>query len=216
MRAGLDRIWQPYLIGAGWSPYANGMWALYPGAGYSWVSPYPWGWLPYHSGAWSFFPGYGWGWQPGGSWMGLNNIAATGFAPTGSSIASSTAAMGVLHAPTRPVGPALVAGQPRAFVGAGKPYADGDVGTERAGKLCVREELGWAGSAAWLAGRFERSVEQRGEAWVGEHAGVCRGAGRDDGTWGEPGAGDAQTGSASGAIGKFFVWVGDAAGDVSA
>ena len=106
-------IWQPYLTGAGWSPYGNGMWAFYPGAGYSWVSPYPWGWLPYHSGAWNYYPGYGWGWQPGGSWMGLNNIAATGFAPTGSSIASSTAAMGVLHAPTRPVGPALVAGQPQ-------------------------------------------------------------------------------------------------------
>jgi Family of unknown function (DUF6600)/FecR protein len=109
---GYGQIWQPYLTGAGWSPYANGMWALYPGAGYSWVSPYPWGWLPYHSGAWNYYPGYGWGWQPGGSWMGLNNIAATGFAPTGSGIASSTAAMGVVHAPTRPVGPAMAAGQP--------------------------------------------------------------------------------------------------------
>jgi hypothetical protein len=104
-------IWQPYLAGAGWGPYDNGLWAFYPGAGYSWVSPYPWGWLPYHSGAWNYYPGFGWGWQPGGSWMGLNNIAATGFAPTGSSVASSTAALGVLHAPTRPVGPALVAGQ---------------------------------------------------------------------------------------------------------
>ncbi len=104
-------IWQPYLAGAGWAPYDNGLWAFYPGAGYSWVSPYPWGWLPYHSGAWNYYPGFGWGWQPGGSWMGLNNIAASGFAPTGSGVASSTAAMGVLHAPTRPVGPALVAGQ---------------------------------------------------------------------------------------------------------
>jgi hypothetical protein len=71
-------FWQPYLVGAGWNPYCNGVWALYPGAGYSWVSPYPWGWLPYHSGTWSFFPGYGWGWQPGGTWNGLNNVARAG------------------------------------------------------------------------------------------------------------------------------------------
>jgi hypothetical protein len=71
-------FWQPYLVGAGWNPYCNGVWALYPGAGYSWVSPYPWGWLPYHSGTWSFFPGYGWGWQPGGTFNGLNNVASGG------------------------------------------------------------------------------------------------------------------------------------------
>jgi FecR protein len=84
-------FWQPYLIGAGWSPYGNGLWALYPGAGYSWVSPYPWGWLPYHSGTWSFFPGYGWGWQPGGTFNGLNNVAGVaGFAggPVGPSVHS--------------------------------------------------------------------------------------------------------------------------------
>jgi FecR protein len=71
-------FWQPYLVGAGWNPYCNGVWALYPGAGYSWVSPYPWGWLPYHSGTWSFFPGYGWGWQPGGTFNGLSNVASGG------------------------------------------------------------------------------------------------------------------------------------------
>ena len=70
-------FWQPYFIGSGWSPYGNGLWAFYPDAGYSWVSPYPWGWLPYHSGLWSFYPGYGWGWQPGGTWNGLNNVVPT-------------------------------------------------------------------------------------------------------------------------------------------
>jgi len=79
--AGYGSFWQPYFTGAGWSPYGNGLWALYPGAGYSWVSPYPWGWLPYHSGAWSFVPGLGWGWQPGGTWNGLNNV---GLATVGS------------------------------------------------------------------------------------------------------------------------------------
>jgi ferric-dicitrate binding protein FerR (iron transport regulator) len=91
INAGGASFWQPYFVGAGWSPYANGLWALYPGAGYSFVSPYPWGWLPYHTGSWSFFPGFGWGWQPGGSWNGLNNVGmnggtiATGMTPTGSS-----------------------------------------------------------------------------------------------------------------------------------
>jgi hypothetical protein len=108
---GYGTIWQPYLVGAGWSPYSNGLWAFYPGAGYSWVSPYPWGWLPYHSGAWNFYPGYGWGWQPGGTWMGLNNIAGSGFASTGSSFASTNGMKGVMHAPTRPAGPAFAAGQ---------------------------------------------------------------------------------------------------------
>ncbi|HEX3966371.1 MAG TPA: FecR domain-containing protein, partial [Edaphobacter sp.] len=84
INVGGSSFWQPYFVGAGWSPYANGVWAMYPGAGYSWVSPYPWGWLPYHSGSWSFMPGYGWGWQPGGTWNGLNNIAGGGFAPAGS------------------------------------------------------------------------------------------------------------------------------------
>ncbi len=65
-------FWQPYFVSAAWSPYSNGMWALYSG-GYSWVSPYPWGWLPYHTGSWSYCNGRGWGWMPGGSWYGLQN-----------------------------------------------------------------------------------------------------------------------------------------------
>ncbi len=94
-------FWQPYLVGNGWSPYANGVWALYPGAGYSWVSPYPWGWLPYHSGTWSFFPGYGWGWQPGGNWNGLNNVPVGGgqtLAQTGTTV----------HSPLRAAAPPAV------------------------------------------------------------------------------------------------------------
>lgn len=118
----LGSFWQPYLVGAGWSPYGNGVWAFYPGAGYSWVSPYPWGWLPYHSGSWSFFPGYGWGWQPGGGWNGLNNITAGGFAPTGTGITgtgitragSGPVTKGGVHNPLRPSAPpAPVAGATR-------------------------------------------------------------------------------------------------------
>jgi len=73
--AGYGMVWQPYFVGAGWSPYANGLWASYPGGIYSWVSPYPWGWLPFHSGTWSYIPSYGWGWQPGNTFVGLNNVA---------------------------------------------------------------------------------------------------------------------------------------------
>ena len=70
---GCGSMWRPYFVDSGWDPYGNGVWAWYRGAGYSWVSPYPWGWLPYHSGAWGFCPGVGWGWRPGSQWMGLAN-----------------------------------------------------------------------------------------------------------------------------------------------
>lgn len=73
---GCGNMWRPYFASAAWNPYASGAWAYYSGAGYSWVSPYPWGWTPYHYGSWSFCPGAGWGWMPGGSWMGLNNVAS--------------------------------------------------------------------------------------------------------------------------------------------
>ena len=73
---GMGMMWRPYFVSAGWDPFGNGAWAWYQGAGYSWVSPYPWGWTPYHSGSWGFCPGMGWGWQPGGSWYGLNNNVA--------------------------------------------------------------------------------------------------------------------------------------------
>jgi len=70
---GCGSMWRPYLASAAWDPFANGVWAWYPGAGYSWVSPYPWGWTPFHSGSWAYCPGAGWGWQPGSQWNGLQN-----------------------------------------------------------------------------------------------------------------------------------------------
>jgi hypothetical protein len=72
---GCGMMWRPYLTSANWSPYSNGVWAYYPDAGYSWVSPYPWGWTAFHSGAWNYCPGSGWGWQPGNQWTGLQNTA---------------------------------------------------------------------------------------------------------------------------------------------
>ncbi|HXW93569.1 MAG TPA: FecR family protein [Terriglobales bacterium] len=67
---GYGMLWQPYFVGAGWDPWMNGAWTLFPGSGYGWVSSYPWGWTPYHYGTWTFIPLYGWVWQPGGAWMG--------------------------------------------------------------------------------------------------------------------------------------------------
>jgi hypothetical protein len=67
---GYGMAWQPFFAGAGWDPYMNGSWAYYPGAGYAWVSAYPWGWTPYHTGSWINAPGYGYVWTPGGSWAG--------------------------------------------------------------------------------------------------------------------------------------------------
>jgi FecR protein len=101
---GCGQMWQPYMVSAAWSPYANGLWALYPGAGYSWVSPYPWGWLPYHSGSWAFCNGVGWGWQPGGRWYGLNNIAGVG------GFGASGLAKNPVRSPLRPTVPQVAAG----------------------------------------------------------------------------------------------------------
>jgi Family of unknown function (DUF6600)/FecR protein len=69
---GYGMMWQPYLIGAGWDPFMNGAWMWYPGAGYTWVSAYPWGWMPYRYGSWTYLSAYGWFWQPGSTWAGWN------------------------------------------------------------------------------------------------------------------------------------------------
>jgi FecR protein len=105
---GCGQVWQPYFTSAGWSPYGNGLWAAYPGAGYSWVSPYPWGWLPYHSGQWVNCGGAGWGWQPGGGFVGLNNIAGLGALQTRRTLGGSATSSGVAPRPPQPGGASLV------------------------------------------------------------------------------------------------------------
>jgi len=110
---GMGSMWRPYFASAAWDPYSNGAWAYYQGAGYSWVSPYPWGWMPYHYGSWNFCPGMGWGWTPGGMWNGLNNIA---FAP------QNGGGGGVInrHLPTVPIKPP-VGNQPSLMAVNSKP-----------------------------------------------------------------------------------------------
>jgi hypothetical protein len=90
---GYGMMWQPYLAGAGWDPFMNGAWSWYPGAGYAWVSAYPWGWTPYRYGSWTFLPTYGWFWQPGSAWRGWN---------TGPRIASAPQNFSVPRPPSTP------------------------------------------------------------------------------------------------------------------
>src|ERR1051325_572588 len=79
---GYGSVWQPYFVNAGWNPFMDGAWAYYPGAGYTWVSAYPWGWTPFHCGSWLFGPSFGWGWQPGGCIGGFGFVPVIG-APVG-------------------------------------------------------------------------------------------------------------------------------------
>ena len=73
---GCGQMWTPYFSSASFDPFSNGVWAYYPGSGYSFVSAYPWGWLPFHSGNWASCGGR-WGWQPAATWHGLNNHPIT-------------------------------------------------------------------------------------------------------------------------------------------
>jgi hypothetical protein len=106
---GCGSMWHPYFTSAAWDPYSSGSWAYYSGAGYSWVSPYPWGWTPYHYGSWSYCPGAGWGWQPGGTWSGLNNGTMIAFNPSsGNGTGNPQRPIAPPH-PPRPGDPTVVA-----------------------------------------------------------------------------------------------------------
>jgi hypothetical protein len=63
--AGCGSGWQPYGVRAGWMPFLDGQWMMYPGLGWTWVSFEPWGWMPYHFGGWTNCGGAGWLWTPG-------------------------------------------------------------------------------------------------------------------------------------------------------
>jgi hypothetical protein len=106
VNSGCGSMWRPYFASASWQPYSNGSWAWYQGAGYSWVSPYPWAWTPYHSGSWAYCDNVGWGWMPGGGWNGLNNVAAMN--PTGGVQINRTPGGGagrIPHVPVQPPSP---------------------------------------------------------------------------------------------------------------
>ncbi|HMG87169.1 MAG TPA: DUF6600 domain-containing protein [Terracidiphilus sp.] len=114
-------MWRPYFASAAWDPFANGTWAWYQGAGYSWVSPYPWGWTPYHSGSWAYCGDMGWGWFPGaggGGWYGLNNVAA--LTPIGHTSGGGSGRTQPPHLPGHPPlphAPSMIAVNTRPIVG---------------------------------------------------------------------------------------------------
>jgi hypothetical protein len=78
---GYGNVWRPFGVSAMWDPFGDGAWAYYPGAGYMWVSSYPWGWMPYRYGRWVYVPTYGWAWQPGG-WNSWNSYPVYVNAPS--------------------------------------------------------------------------------------------------------------------------------------
>jgi hypothetical protein len=186
INVGGSSFWQPYFVGAGWSPYANGVWAMYPGAGYSWVSPYPWGWLPYHSGSWSFMPGYGWGWQPGGTWNGLNNIAGGGFAPAGSGTGITGVTKSGMHSPLRPAAPpAPVAGaaRPSLVLSNAKPMVFSRESTP--GNFVFQKDSAGLGVPRGSLGNLNKisnEVGRHGSANMEVYAGGANGAGSMHGT----------------------------------
>lgn len=108
-------MWRPYFASAAWDPFANGSWAYYQGAGYSWVSPYPWAWTPYHSGAWSYCPDAGWGWMPSGGWYGVNNTTALIAKNTGGSSGGNFPRLPPPHQPL-PHQPTVVAVSTKALI----------------------------------------------------------------------------------------------------
>ena len=170
---GCGSMWRPYFASAAWEPYSNGSWAWYPGAGYSWVSPYPWAWTPYHSGSWGYCDNVGWGWMPGGGWNGLNNVA--GLAP-----AQSTLTGGPIRAPHMPVQPPLPRGASLIPVNT-KPIAASEIASptsfvfrkDSAGLGVPRETLGHLN-------KFSNESISRGSATTSVYTSVPQ-TGRADG-----------------------------------
>lgn len=100
---GCGMAWRPYFATAAWNPYGSGTWAYYGGAGYSWVSPYPWAWTPYHYGTWMSCGDAGWGWMPGGDWYGVNNVVATNVPMSGGGAVTGVhGPIRAPHVPSRP------------------------------------------------------------------------------------------------------------------
>jgi hypothetical protein len=169
--AGCGSMWRPYFTSAAWDPYSAGSWAYYSGAGYSWVSPYPWGWTPYHYGSWSYCPNAGWGWQPGGTWTGLNN---------GSMMASNPAngnGSGKMRIPVVPA-QAPRAGEPTMVAVISKPVVRSEMSSARsfvfrndsAGLGVPRGELGGLN-------KFSEHTVQRGSASTEIYTSVSASAG---------------------------------------
>ena len=151
-------MWRPYFASAAWDPYSNGAYAYYQGAGYSWVSPYPWGWTPYHTGSWNFCPGMGWGWQPGGGWNGLNNVAYGPQMGGGGGVGGRT----ILKPPASPIHPPR-AGEPTLIAVNAKPLVKSEISSP--GSFTFRKDSAGLGVPRNSFGNLNKvagHVEQRG------------------------------------------------------
>lgn len=150
---GYGMMWQPYLTGAGWDPFMNGAWAWYPGAGYTWVSAYPWGWTPYRYGSWTYLSAYGWFWQPGSTWAGWN---------TGPQIANAPLRFSAPRPPATP-GRTLIVSR-RAPAGSVRVIQNGsEIRGNSAG-------LGVARGSVRNLGRVSQQMERTGSARGSLHA----------------------------------------------
>ena len=153
-------MWRPYFASASWNPYGSGLWAWYPSAGYSWVSPYPWGWTPYHYGSWSFCSGTGWGWTPGGSWMGLSNVPGTALTPPNGGGRG-------LGYPGRPVHAPRCR---RIHASACQPGKAADVQAGSEEHLRLPKRFCWAGSSSRRSWEIESILHRSGTTRLRQHA----------------------------------------------
>lgn len=80
---GYGWLWRPSMFDASWDPFSSGMWSYYPGAGYVFISQYPWGWTPYRYGRWVFLNGRGWCWSPRGGYSNWNVMPVVIHPPRG-------------------------------------------------------------------------------------------------------------------------------------
>jgi len=155
---GCGSMWRPYFTSASWEPYSAGAWAYYSGAGYSWVSPYPWGWTPFHYGSWNYCPGAGWGWQPGGAWTGLNNGSMIAFNPNGNG-------PGVGHMPLVPPHPPR-AGEPSVVAVVSKPIVRSELSSS-SNSFVFRKDSGGMGVPRGELGqlnKFSQNAMAKGTA----------------------------------------------------
>jgi hypothetical protein len=154
---GCGMAWRPYFATASWNPYGNGTWAWYGGAGYSWVSPYPWAWTPYHSGTWMSCGDAGWGWMPGGNWYGVNNVG-TSVATGGGGGTSAGGTHGPIRAPHVPARPPL-RNEPTLIPASSKPVPSSGISIASRSFVFQKDSAGLGVPRASL-GRLDKFSQQ--------------------------------------------------------
>ncbi len=202
---GCGSMWRPYFASAAWSPYDNGAWAWYGGAGYSWVSPYPWGWTPYHTGSWGYCDGTGWGWQPGGAWNGLANSPSQ---------VTSLAHRTPIRFPKAPVGPPITGRSTLLRVDA-KPLVASNLNSPES--FIFRNDSAGLGIPRGSLGKldhFSGQAAQHGSVAAPVYA-AASGASRAAGPGAMQASGSSATSAGSGSTGRQGTMTGSAASTAS-